>query len=162
MASSAPDITSLPYRPGVGVMLLNHERQVFVARRLDMTSEAWQMPQGGIDEGEEPYPAALRELEEETSVTSVSLLAELPDWQTYDLPANLVPKMWGGKFRGQKQKWYALRFEGPESEINLETKHPEFTEWRWVPMQHLPDLIVPFKREMYADLVKQFSPLLLS
>lgn len=137
-------------------MLLNQQHQVFVAKRIDTLSEAWQMPQGGIDAGEDPYPAALRELEEETSVTSITLLAASQDWVSYDLPDALIPKLWGGKFRGQKQQWFALRFEGNDDEININTRHPEFNEWKWVPMEQLPDLIVPFKRTLYQQLVDQF------
>jgi putative (di)nucleoside polyphosphate hydrolase len=154
------DITSLPYRPGVGIMLLNQKGEVFVAKRIDMTSEAWQMPQGGIDEGEDPLTAAQRELFEETSVRDATLLAESRDWISYDLPEHLIPKLWGGRYRGQAQKWYAMRFDAADSQINLETAHPEFSEWRWVPMETLPDVIVPFKREMYARLVEEFRFLL--
>lgn len=152
------DVAALPYRCGVGVMLLNDARQVFVAQRIDMTSEAWQMPQGGIDEGEDPYQAALRELEEETSVRSTHLLASTQEWLHYDLPDTLIPKLWGGKFRGQKQKWFALKFCGPESEINLQTAHPEFCQWRWCTMEELPSLIVPFKRDLYRQIIAELLP----
>lgn len=151
------DVSQLPYRPGVGIMLLNSSRQVFVAKRLDMVAEAWQMPQGGIDAGEEPLAAAWRELEEETGTNKAELLAESEPWHSYDLPDELIPKIWGGKYRGQKQKWYAMRFTGRDADINLETKHPEFSEWRWVQPETLPDLIVPFKRELYARLLVEFA-----
>jgi putative (di)nucleoside polyphosphate hydrolase len=148
----------LPYRPCVGIMLLNKQNLVFTASRIDQMVEAWQMPQGGIDDGEAPYEAALRELEEEISVppSHVSLLAESRDWLTYDLPPELVGKVWKGKYRGQKQKWFAFRFTGQDSVINLETKHPEFDAWKWLPMTELPDMIVPFKRTLYVQLVDEF------
>jgi putative (di)nucleoside polyphosphate hydrolase len=153
------DISSLPYRPCVGIMVLNADNLVFTASRIDQMVEAWQMPQGGIDPGEDPYAAALRELEEEISVAPehVTLLAESQDWLTYDLPAEMVGKVWKGKYRGQKQKWFALRFNGPESAINLATKHPEFDAWKWLPMAQLPDMIVPFKRALYQELVAEFG-----
>lgn len=149
----------LPYRPGIGIMLLNAEGNVFVARRIDMISEAWQMPQGGIDAGEEPLPAAWRELKEETGTDKAVLLKESRDWYTYDLPADIIPKVWGGKYCGQKQKWFAMRFTGNDSDINIQTEHPEFSEWRWVPMPRLPDMIVPFKRTLYQSLVEEFRDL---
>jgi putative (di)nucleoside polyphosphate hydrolase len=155
---------SLPYRPCVGLMLVNHTGQVFTAARIDQMVEAWQMPQGGIDAGEDPLTAALRELEEEISVTpdKVSLLAESAEWLTYDLPEALVGKVWKGKYRGQRQKWFAFRFEGTDADINLATAHPEFNEWRWSEMQALPDLIVPFKRTLYQQLVAEFGHLAFS
>lgn len=151
------DQNSLPYRPCVGIMLLNREGKVFVAKRIDTRAEAWQMPQGGIDEGEDPHTAALRELREETGVTQVEMLAETQDWMAYDLPVELVPNLWGGKFRGQKQKWFAMRFLGRDEDITIETEHPEFLEWKWVGMQELPALIVPFKRELYERVVAEFA-----
>ena len=150
---------TLPYRDGVGVMLLNADNQVFVARRIDMTSEAWQMPQGGIDAGEEPRAAALRELEEEIGTHKAAIIAESRDWLSYDLPPELVGKLWGGRYRGQRQKWFVMRFEGEDSDINIATEHPEFCEWKWTPMHTLPDIIVPFKRANYAALVKEFAHL---
>lgn len=153
------DPHALPYRPCVGIMLFNPVGQVFVARRIDMVSEAWQMPQGGIDEGEDPRVAALRELEEEIGTAKAEILAETPDWLNYDLPDELVGKLWGGRFRGQRQKWFAMRFTGRDSDIDIETDEPEFLEWKWVAPQALPDLIVPFKRELYAELVRRFAHL---
>lgn len=152
----------LPYRPGVGIMLLNAEGLVFVAKRIDMTSEAWQMPQGGIDPGEDPLTTAYRELEEETGVpiSAVELL-EQTDVNAplrYDLPANLIPKLWKGQFRGQEQHWFAMRLTAGDEVINIETEHAEFSEWRWAEMHSLPDIIVPFKREMYEKIVGYFLP----
>lgn len=149
----------LPYRQGVGIMLLNAQGQVFVAKRLDTMVEAWQMPQGGIDEGELPRAAALRELTEETGVPAqhVTILAESAEWLTYDLPDDLVPVIWKGRYRGQKQKWFALKLDGPDALINITADaHPEFSEWKWIAMAQLPEVIVPFKRELYATLVEEF------
>lgn len=153
------DPESLPYRPGVGLLLLNREDKVFVAKRIDMRTEAWQMPQGGIDEGENPRATALRELEEETGIppAKATIIAESDGWVTYDLPPELVPNVWGGKYRGQKQKWFALRFMGEDSDINIETEHPEFHEWKWAELHELPALIVPFKRELYEKVVAEFA-----
>lgn len=158
------------YRPCVGIMLINAEGLVFVGRRRNKAlrehvspGHEWQMPQGGIDEGEAPYPAALRELAEETSVTSVSLLAEAGEWYTYDLPDDIAKEAWKGRYSGQTQKWFALRFEGSDSEIEI--AHPagghkaEFDAWRWVPMADLPDMIIPFKRPVYERVVAEFSGL---
>ncbi|SCY58456.1 RNA pyrophosphohydrolase [Microvirga guangxiensis] len=161
----------LPYRSCVGVMLINKQGRVFIGRRHsenDQVSDgyAWQMPQGGIDPGEDPYQAALRELYEETSVRSVSLLAEAPDWYSYDLPSMVAGRAWRGRYRGQVQKWFAFRFEGDESEINITQPggghhKPEFDEWRWEDMQRLPELIIPFKRGVYENVVAAFHHLVL-
>jgi putative (di)nucleoside polyphosphate hydrolase len=158
------------YRPCVGIMLLNREGLVFIGRRRSKkpgdrapTDHEWQMPQGGIDAGEEPYHAALRELLEETNVTSASFLAEAQEWLTYDLPQEFAKKSWKGRYQGQRQKWFALRFEGDDSEINIHTpaggQKPEFDEWRWEPMSHLSELIVPFKRQVYEKVVEGFKHL---
>lgn len=147
----------LPYRPGVGVMLLNSNKQVFVGKRIDNKAEAWQMPQGGIDAGEEPFTAAMREMAEEIGTDKAELLAESRGWYYYDLPEELVPTIWGGKFCGQRQKWFLLHFTGQDSDINLETEHPEFCNWKWAEANNLPDLIVPFKRKLYSDLLEEFS-----
>lgn len=147
----------LPYRKGVGMMLLNAEGHVFVAKRLDQLAEAWQMPQGGIDDGEDARAAALRELEEEIGTSKAEIIAESADWMRYDLPDALVPKIWKGRYRGQEQKWFVLRFTGTDADINIHTEHPEFIEWKWVPVVQLPSLIVPFKRDLYQQLVTEFS-----
>jgi len=157
------------YRPCVGIMLLNKEGKVFIGRRRAKkpqlvnavrSDHEWQMPQGGIDAGEEPYHAALRELAEETNVTSASFLAEAPEWLSYDLPTEFAKKSWRGRFQGQRQKWFAMRFEGDESEINIDTpaggQKPEFDAWRWEDMPRLTDLIVPFKRGVYEQVVERF------
>lgn len=149
----------LPYRRGVGIVLLNGLGQVFVAKRIDMTSEAWQMPQGGIDGKEKPEEAALRELREETGITSVRVLAHSNEWLKYDLPAKLIPLLWNGQYRGQEQLWFAMRFTGPDSEINIATEDPEFTQWRWVALADLPSMIVDFKRDLYRQLVNEFGHL---
>jgi putative (di)nucleoside polyphosphate hydrolase len=150
------EVNQLPYRPCVGMMLLNSKGKVFVAKRIDTISEAWQMPQGGVDKGEDTYQAALRELREETSVTDVKLLAQTDDWLSYDLSEHLVPKLWDGKYRGQVQKWYVFRLLGDDASIDIQTNEPEFSEWKWVDIQELPDLIVPFKRELYQTLADRF------
>jgi putative (di)nucleoside polyphosphate hydrolase len=154
------------YRPAVGIMLVNPAGLVFVGRRIDMPAglAAWQMPQGGIDPGEDPYQAALRELYEETSVRSVSFLAEAPEWYSYDLPSMVAGRAWRGRYRGQTQKWFAFRFEGDESEINITQPggghhKPEFNEWRWEDMHRLPELIIPFKRGVYENVVAAFRHL---
>ena len=155
-----PDLASRPYRPGVGMMLLNREGQVFVGRRLDQTAEAWQMPQGGIDPGEEPRATALRELAEEIGTAKAEIIAESRDWLTYDLPPELADKVWKGRYRGQKQKWFALRFLGRDSDIDVATAHPEFEAWRWAPAGDMLRLIVPFKRALYEQVVAEFRHLL--
>ena len=151
--------THLPYRDGVGIMLLNQSNHVFVAKRIDMRSEAWQMPQGGIDPGETPLEAATRELMEEIGTSKGDIIQESQDWLYYDLPDELVPIIWKGRFRGQKQKWFAMRFTGTDADINIHTAHPEFSEWKWAPMLSLPDLIVPFKRQIYTDIITEFKNL---
>lgn len=153
------DFSHLPYRPCVGLMLLNRDNQVFVAKRIDTRAEAWQMPQGGIDEGETPQQAAMREMREEIGTDNAEIIAESNGWLEYDLPPHLIPNLWDGQYRGQKQKWFALRYLGQDSDINIATETPEFLEWKWVVMQELPDLIVPFKRELYTRLVQEFQHL---
>ena len=155
----------LPYRPCVGMMLVNRAGLVFIGRRTSGPGHidgihAWQMPQGGIDEGEDTYKAALRELYEETNVRSVERLAESRDWYFYDIPRELASQAWSGKYRGQKQKWYALRFVGDDSEIDIAHPagghDPEFVEWRWEKMARLPELIIPFKRKVYEQVIEEF------
>ncbi len=153
------EIARLPYRPGVGVMLFDRAGRVFVAQRIDTPSPAWQMPQGGIDDGESSRQAALRELAEETGTAKAEIIAEARGWMRYDFPAELVPKLWGGRFRGQEQKWFALSFLGTDADIDIATEQPEFRAWRWAELAELPDLIVPFKRRLYRDLVAEFGHL---
>jgi len=154
----------LPYRPCVGIVLFNRDSNVWVGQRVpkpgDKLENAWQMPQGGIDNGETPVEAAFRELREETGIESAEIISETPEWLTYDLPEHLLGVSWGGKYRGQKQKWFALRFSGNDQEVDL-NKHqePEFSAWRWVPLESLPELIVPFKKPIYEELVRIFSRL---
>ena len=150
---------NLPYRPCVGLMLLNRQGQVFVGKRIDQTVEGWQMPQGGIDAGEEPRIAALRELQEETGTNNAKIIAEMENWVTYDLPPHLVGIAFHGKYRGQRQKWFALRFLGQDNEIDLHSHEPEFAEWKWVDMDQLAGLIVPFKRDTYAAVIAAFRGL---
>ena len=156
------DFSHKNYRSCVGLMLINEKKNIFTGQRLDFTSTAWQMPQGGIDDCEEHLDAAYRELQEETSIikSNVELLAVSSDWFSYDLPKELIPKLWNGKYRGQKQKWFLMRFIGNESEINLNTKIPEFASWRWSTQQQLVDSIVPFKRALYKAVIKEFQTLL--
>ena len=149
-----------PYRPGVGIMLLNAASDVFVGQRIDNPADAWQMPQGGIDSGEDPQAAAWREMKEETGTDKAELLAESRGWLNYDLPLDLADRIWKGRFRGQRQKWFAFRFHGDDDDIRIDTEHPEFRAWRWAAMRELPTLIVPFKRKLYADLLREFAVLL--
>lgn len=153
------DIEKLPYRPCAGVMILNADGDVFVGQRLDSQTDAWQMPQGGIEKNEDPHQAALRELWEETGITAdkAELIAQTKDWVPYDLPHDLVPKLWKGKYRGQKQQWFLFRFTGEDSDINIVTEHPEFSHWKWMPKTGLLDAIVPFKRSVYAAVLDEFK-----
>ena len=148
------------YRPAVGIMLLNPLGKVFVARRLDMPAKpAWQMPQGGIDAGETPHQAAFRELREEIGTAAAEIIGESRGWLQYDLPAELAGTGWGGRYCGQRQKWFLMRFTGRDSDINLATEHPEFDAWQWVAPTRLPELIVPFKRQLYTGVLAEFLEL---
>ena len=147
----------LPLREGVGIIVLNKNNEVFVGKRKDNPIDKWQMPQGGIDKNEQPIQAMYRELLEETNIKSVKILKEIEKTFVYELPPNLLGKIWKGKFRGQKQKWFITRFIGDEKEINLKTQHPEFIEWKWILPDKLPDVIVNFKKEMYIKLLKNIK-----
>ncbi len=152
----------LPYRPCVGMMLVNTDGKVFVGQRLDSTVEAWQMPQGGIDDGEDPRDTALRELGEETGIAQelVKIIAQSREEHYYDLPDDLVGKIWGGRFRGQRQIWFLMRYLGSDADVNICTAHQEFRDWRWINPEQLPEMIVPFKKKLYRDLLKEFVDLI--
>ncbi len=162
-----PRFEDLPYRPCAGMTVFNREGRVFIGRRINGPehvdeTHVWQMPQGGVDPGEDTYKAALRELYEETNIRSVERLREIPEWLTYDIPREIAGHAWGGKYRGQTQKWYALRFTGADGEIDIAHPaggghKPEFVEWRWEPLENLPALVVPFKRQVYERVVAEFA-----
>ena len=153
--------SELPYRPCVGIFLINDAGKVLVGRRIGAEADAWQMPQGGIDAGEEPAEAALRELEEETGTSSARIIGEAAEWVRYDLPNEMIGKIWQGRYRGQRQKWFALRFLGTDDEINpAGVDHPEFDGWQWMDAGDLVANVVAFKREIYAMIVDEFAPLL--
>ena len=150
----------LPLRNGVGVVILNSENKVFVAKRIDNPKNFWQMPQGGVDDGENYYKAALRELKEETSIKSISLIKEIDGFIYYNLPNNLVSIIWKGKYKGQKQRWFIMKFIGDESEINIKTKHPEFLDWKWIDPENLTEIAVHFKLEVYKKLKSEIKKIL--
>ena len=147
----------LPLRIGVGIALLNRENKIFVGKRIDNPANSWQMPQGGVDKNESFLEAAKRELEEETSIQTVEVLKELNEWLTYNLPKNLLGKLWKGKYRGQKQKWFIMKFLGKNDEINIRTKRPEFLDWKWINSSDLPEVAVDFKVNIYKKMAKELA-----
>ena len=147
----------LPMRTGVGIIVLNNNNQVFVGKRKDNPGDKWQMPQGGVDKGEDFITAMRRELIEETSIKNIKILKEIHNMYQYELPKNLVGIIWKGKFRGQRQKWFITKFLGKDDEINLDTKHPEFIDWKWIDPKDLPEVIVDFKKELYLNLLKEIN-----
>ena len=153
------EFKNLPYRSNVGIMLINDDGHVFVGQRLDNNQNAWQMPQGGIDGDEDPQSAAYRELLEETGIEqeNVKFLATSSKWLLYDLPEDLIPKLWDGKYRGQKQKWFLFKFLGTNRDINISTEHPEFSNWKWMPKENLLEEIVPFKKSVYESVLREFE-----
>ena len=148
---------TLPLRKGVGIVVLNSENKVFVGKRKDNSFDKWQMPQGGVDSNESLESAMWRELLEETSIKSITIIKEFDFWLEYELPKNLIGKIWKGRYRGQKQKWFVVRFLGSDDEINIDTKHPEFIEWQWVDIEKLPELIVLFKKHLYEEITKELK-----
>ena len=149
------NLKDLPYRNGVGIMIFNDQKKIFVGKRID-NQEAWQMPQGGVDRDEDFETAAKRELFEETGIQSIRIVQSSKQEFIYDLPNHLLGKIWKGKYKGQKQKWFLMKFLGPDSEINISQKHPEFNEWKWVDLDELPRLIVPFKKKLYESIIEEF------
>ena len=147
----------LPMRTGVGIIVLNNNNQVFVGKRKDNPGDKWQMPQGGVDKGEDFITAMRRELIEETSIKNIKILKEIQNMYQYELPKNLVGIIWKGKFRGQRQKWFITKFLGKDDEINLDTQHPEFIDWKWIDPQDLPEVIVDFKKKLYLNLLKEIN-----
>ena len=153
--------SELPLRKGVGIILLNDENKVFVAKRIDNPKNFWQMPQGGIDDGENYYEAAIRELKEETSIENVDLIKEIDEMTTYELPNNLLGIIWKGKYRGQKQKWFLMRFKGKDSEVNLNTNHPEFLDWKWINIDQITEVVVEFKLNVYKKIQEEVKKILI-
>ncbi len=152
------DDDTRPYRRCVGIALFNAGGQVFVGARIDTVAENWQLPQGGMDDGETPVDAALRELKEEIGTNRVVVLGELDEWLPYQLPPELRERIWGGRYQGQTQRWFAMRFSGEDSDINLDTAHPEFRDWKWIDLKAIPELTVPFKKAVYDRVVEAFLP----
>lgn len=157
MSDDVDYLSAKPYRRGVGVVLVNEDGKVFVAQRIDTNEPAWQLPQGGIDKGEDPLKAAFRELEEETGVSEAEVIAETKEWLRYDLPRDLQEKVWKGKYRGQEQRWYLMRFAGRDDDINIDTDHREFSAWKWTDLSSLPEMIVSFKKDLYRQIVAAFT-----
>jgi putative (di)nucleoside polyphosphate hydrolase len=160
MSDEADSLRIEGYRPGVGVVLLDPMNRVFVGRRIDIAGDNWQMPQGGIDKGETPRQAAMRELKEEVGTDKAEIIAESTRWLSYEVPSDVTRRLWRGRYRGQRQKWFAMRFLGHDEEIDLRTHYPEFDAWKWVPPADLPRLIVPFKRQLYLDVLAEFDDIL--
>lgn len=155
-------IQKLPYRPSVGLMILNEKLEVFVGRRVDSKSEAWQMPQGGIDDGEHPKEAVLREMKEEIGTNNAQIIAETQQWYHYELPFYLISKLWNGRYRGQRQKWFLLKYLGNDSDINIHSTHMEFIDWKWVKIEELTQIIVPFKKNLYISVIEEFRDVIIS
>ena len=156
MDKAVKDFKNLPLREGVGIVLLNKDNKVFVAKRIDNPNNYWQMPQGGMDPGETHHEAAIRELYEETSIKSVKLIKEIDDYTVYNLPKRLLGIIWKGKYKGQKQKWFLFKFLGQDEDINITTEQPEFSKWKWISKESLLDEIVPFKKSVYKNVLKEF------
>lgn len=154
------NVSELPFRPGVGMMIINKENKIFVGKRIDAKVNGWQMPQGGIDLGETPSTAALREMVEEIGCNKGYIIAESKRWYSYRLPPFLISRLWNGKYCGQRQKWFLIRFTGEDSDINIHTKHPEFDSWCWIDTKDLLDNIIPFKHKLYSKVIAEFKDLL--
>lgn len=150
--------THLPYRRGVGMLIISNDKKVFVGKRVDSKNNSWQMPQGGIDGEETIHEAVIRETFEETGIKNFEILAESSAWHYYDLPESLVPRFWSGQYRGQKQKWVLLKFTGDDQEINIHQSPPEFLRWKWIEVEALPDVVIPFKRQLYISVIEEFAP----
>ena len=157
MDKKLENFQKLPYRNGVGIVVLNNENKVFVAKRIDNPKNFWQMPQGGVDEGEDLLNAAYRELKEETSIFNVKLIKEIEDWTQYDLPSKLIGIIWKGRYKGQKQKWFIFKFLGNDTEINIKTKNPEFLDWKWIEIGKITEIVVDFKKEVYQKVEKEIK-----
>lgn len=160
MDKKLENFQKLPYRNGVGIVVLNNENKVFVAKRIDNPKNFWQMPQGGVDEGEDLLNAAYRELKEETSIFNVKLIKEIEDWTQYDLPSKLIGIIWKGRYKGQKQKWFIFKFLGDDTEINIKTKNPEFLDWKWIEIGKITEIVVDFKKEVYQKVKKEIKKII--
>ena len=160
MDKKLENFQKLPYRNGVGIVVLNNENKVFVAKRIDNPKNFWQMPQGGVDEGEDLLNAAYRELKEETSIFNVKLIKEIEDWTQYDLPSRLIGIIWKGRYKGQKQKWFIFKFLGNDTEINIKTKNPEFLDWKWIEIGKITEIVVDFKKEVYQKVEKEIKKII--